>query len=951
MARLLLNLLGQLKISVDDEIATAFESDKVRALLVYLAMEADRPHRRGALAGLFWPERPERAALNNLRGALSNLRGAIHDRAASPEFILSTRQTIQFNSESDHWVDAAKFATLSHAEVGTSPSTQSLEEALSLYQGPFLQGFSVKDSIAFEEWVVFKREALGRQVSKAYQSLVTHYEHSGDFERALDHAWRWIELDSLDENAHRHLMRLLAASGQRANALDHYTSLSHILAEELEVEPSEETQRLHQSLLDEEQAFAFSIKPQSEQVAPAPSQLPIQMTPFVGRDGELKQIRKLLENPACRLITLAGPGGIGKTRLALQAAQELTSLFADGVFFVPLESLTSADFLASATATALKFAFYGPENQTTQLLNYLRGKEALLVLDNFEHILEGVDFLTDILEQSPRMKLMVTSRERLNLQGEWILEIGPMDFPDEGIVEGLEEYDALQLFFQCAYRVLPDFSFTKTELLDVVRICRLMQGMPLGIELSAAWLRTLSADQIVEEIEGGLEFLSSSLRDVPERHRSIWAVFDHSWRRLSEDEQSVFRKLSVFRGGFERESASHVAGASLAVLSALVNKSLIKRNDTGRYEIHTLLQQYGRKHRIDAGEYESVRNRHRDYYLSLAEEVSGQMREHLWGTVEAEVMERLEAEGDNLRIALQWAIDRGEAEEGVRLAAALSWYWYIRAEFSEGRRWLEQTLQLEDGGSPENRARAMTSLAEMATMQRDHPRDVELGQEALQACYDGGYLRQAGWVLYHLGLSAMQQSEFDEAAELCARSFATFTEIGYEVGMASLQVYQGIVACYQGEYERAAELIEEGLPLLREVGDQIAVVRGLYGLGLVAYREQDTELATSRFEEGLLIASEISARLEVAQCLEGLAMVACAKGRFQPSCILLGFSEQLRGALGTPLSTAEEIDYERCLSEIRAELSDDQFSDAWDQGQKMSLEDAAAYALGGDTPS
>ena len=314
-------------------------------------------------------------------------------------------------------------------------------------------------------------------------------------------------------------------------------------------------------------------------------------------------------------------------------------------------------------------------------------------------------------------------------------------------------------------------------------------------------------------------------------------------------------------------------------------------------------------------------------------------------------MERLEAEGDNLRIALQWAIDRGEAEEGIRLAVALSWYWYVRAEFSEGRRWLEQTLQLEDGGSPEIRARALTNLAGMATMQRDHPRDVELGQEALQACYDVGYLREAGWTLYQLGFSAMQQSEFEEAAELCARSFATFTEIGYEVGMASLQVYQGIVACYQGEYERAAELIEEGLPLLREVGDQIAVVRGLYGLGLVAYREQDTELATSRFEEGLLIASEISARLEVAQCLEGLAMVACAKGRFQPSCILLGFSEQLRGALGTPLSTAEEIDYERCLSEIRAELSDDQFSDAWDQGQKMSLEDAAAYALGGDTPS
>jgi tetratricopeptide (TPR) repeat protein len=478
-----------------------------------------------------------------------------------------------------------------------------------------------------------------------------------------------------------------------------------------------------------------------------------------------------------------------------------------------------------------------------------------------------------------------------------------------------------------------------------------MQGMPLGIELSAAWLRTLSADQIVEEIEGGLEFLSSSLRDVPERHRSISAVFDHSWKLLSEDEQSVFRKLSVFRGGFDREAAANVAGASLPVLSALVDKSLVKRNEAGRYEIHTLLQQYGRKHRIDAGEYESIRNRHRDWYLSLAEEVSGQKREHLWGTVDTELVERLVAEGDNLRIALRWSIDRGEADKGLRLAVALSWYWYVRAEFSEGRHWLEQTLKLKGGGSPDIRVQAMQTIAGLATSQRDHPRDVELGQEALQASYDGGYLRQAGWSLYQLGLAAMQQSDFEEAAGLCAQSFNTFAEIGYEAGMASLRVYQGIVAFYQGEYERAAELIEEGLPLLREVGDQIAVVRGLHGLGLVAHRQQDTELATSRLEEGLLLASEVSARLEVAQCLEGLAMVACAKGRFQSSSILLGFSEELRNVLGTPLSTAEVVDYERCLSEIQAGLSDDQFSDAWDQGQKMSQEDVAAYALGEDTPS
>jgi predicted ATPase/DNA-binding SARP family transcriptional activator len=942
MARLSIHLLGQLQISMDGEVVTGFESDKVRALLVYLAVEAGRLHRREALAELLWPERPEGSALNNLRGALSNLRKAIQDRDASPPFILATRQTIQFNPESDHWLDVSGLAVLGE---GAPLSAQALEEAVSLYRGPFLEGFTVRDSAAFEEWASLKREQIGRQIAWACQQLVEQYEQAGATERALGHAWRWAELEPLDELAHRQLMRLLAASGQRPAALAQYETVGRILADELDVQPSEETQALYQALLDGELAGPAPPAPQSQRPASPPVELPVQATPFIGRQRELAQIASLLEDPACRLLTLTGPGGVGKTRLALQAARDAAAAaapaYADGVFFIPLAPLTSAEFLASTIAAALKFAFYGPDDPHVQLLNHLRKREALLVLDGFEHLLEGVGLVVDLLEHAPRLRLVVTSRERLNLQGEWTVEVGGMAFPGDGADQEIEGYDAVQLFLGCARRVRPDFTLTEVEMPLVVRICQLMLGMPLGIELSATWLRTLSTEQIAGEIESGLEFLSSSLRDVPERHRSLWAAFDHSWKLLAEEEQSVFRKLSVFRGGFDREAAGQIAGASLPVLSALVDKSLVRRSDSGRYEIHELLRQYAMSQLREAGEDEPTHRRHRGWFLGLAERLAPD----LWGAAETELLDRMRLERDNYRLALQRSMTWGDAEEALRLAVALVWYWYLRADFSEGRRWLERALEVGKDASPELRALALARAANFAVTQRDSRRGVAVAEEALLLCYETGNLREAGWALYHLGFAAMQQGDFERAAGWYAESADLFRQIGYEEGVTSLLVYQGIVACYQRNYERAAALLNEGLPGLRDLGDVMAVARGLHGLGLTALRQGDFERATIHFEEGLLAAEGIGARLELAQFLEGMAAVLCLQGDYLRSCTLLGASEQLRHTISTPLSTAEQADYERCLSTVRANLGGEAFADLWAKGQAMTLEEAIAYAL------
>ena len=334
-----------------------------------------------------------------------------------------------------------------------------------------------------------------------------------------------------------------------------------------------------------------SIKEKAAEV-PISHNLPIQSTPFLGREEELAELTKLLENPTCRLITLVGPGGIGKTRLSIHIASQKINAFPDGVYFIPLASAISIDFLISTIADALNFTFYGSKEPKVQLFNHLSEKKMLLLMDNFEHLLAGADLIADMIEVSPQTKVLVTSRERLNLKGEWLLEVKGMSCPKNDKADQLENYSAVQLFLQTAQRTNSAFTLSDEDKPYLIRICQLIKGMPLGIELAAAWVRMLSCREIVKEIERNIDFLATSFRDIPERHRSLRAVFEHSWNLLSEPERNVFKKISIFRGGFDREGAHKVSGASLPILSTLVDKSLLYRKPSERYEIHELLRQY-----------------------------------------------------------------------------------------------------------------------------------------------------------------------------------------------------------------------------------------------------------------------------------------------------------------------------------------------------------------------
>jgi predicted ATPase len=401
---------------------------------------------------------------------------------------------------------------------------------------------------------------------------------------------------------------------------------------------------------------------------------PPQPTSFVGRDTELKQIRQLLSDSGCRLLTLFGPGGIGKTRLALETARILFDgagvgghgrvplpMFADAICFAPLQSLTSPDFITSALAEALRLPFSGSDNAIEQLLTFFSDKSLLLVLDNCEHLLDGIGIVSDILHYAPGVKFLATSRERLNLREEWVYEVHGLAFPASEFETHIVDYDAVRLFVHHARRTHAGFTLTHSHKPAVTRICRMVDGMPLGIELASAWVRALSCDQIADEIARSLDILETPSRNVEPRHRNLRAAFEPTWNRLSEDERSVFRKVSVFRGGFSREAAEYVAGASLRALSSLVDKALLRVNANGRYDLHELLRQYGQERlNQSSDEREAVLDLHSAYYLDFMRRCEDMLA---FQGRQKEAMQGIEQELSNVRVAWQRAVVQGQFEE------------------------------------------------------------------------------------------------------------------------------------------------------------------------------------------------------------------------------------------------------------------------------------------------
>ena len=932
-----IRLLGQFEVRQDGA-PIEIPSRPAQALLAYLVLSPGIAHRRERLAGLLWPEASEANARSYLRKALWHVRKALE--AGGRHFLLADDISIAFDANSRYWLDVSALEHMGGTTEGASPSVDELIGYLSVYQGELLPGF-------YDEWASLERERLRAAFERRMTLLLDRLIQEQRWTEVLEWGERWIALGHIPEPAYRALMVAHASLGDISSTAAVFRRCAEALRTELSVEPAEETRTLYERLVTQGalQRPPTPAMPR-EGAHQVPNNLPTQPTPFIGREQELAAIAAHLEDTACRLLTLIGPGGIGKTRLALEAAAHQLHIgaFPHGVLFVSLAPISSAEFLVSVVSGALRFAFYGPQDPRVQLLNYLGDRQMLLVMDNFEHVLEGAGFLAECLTSAPGVKFLVTSRERLNLLGEWLFEVEGMSVPERGQTEGTEDYSVVQLFLQSARRVWAGFTLSETEKPHVVRICQLVGGMPLGIELAAAHVRTLACREIAVEIEHSLSFLAASFRDAPERRRSLRATFDHSWKFLSEEERRAFRNLSVFRGGFGREAAEQATGASLLLLSALMDKSLLRRNAQGRYDMHELVRQYALDKLSEAGETETLRRRHRDWYLEFAERAAPA---GLWGSVNVAVLNQFETERDNLRAALEWSMQHGEAEEGLRLTRALVWFWYVRSDFAEGQQWLERALTLSMGASAAIRADVMHRAGVMALQQGDYERAVPLLKAALELFLELGD-PEAEWAILDLGLIAFYQGDHEQAATLMQESLDLFQAGGHGEHSASARIYLGLVAYYRGDYEQASALLQASLPTLREIDDGVGIARALHGLGMVTRRQGDYARAQALFAEGLTTARERGARLEIVQCLEGLAGAAYAQRQLRRAARLFGAAGTLRRTIGAALSPGARVDYERDVAAVRAQLDEKTFAMEWAEGQALTMEQAMEYALSGE---
>ena len=638
--------------------------------------------------------------------------------------------------------------------------------------------------------------------------------------------------------------------------------LAELLAKALEITPEDhqafikvargETnlERLDLPSMDSSLPSLSSLQPTS-----VSNHIPLQSTPLLGRDSELAAMERLFNDSRCRLLTLTGMGGIGKTRLAIEFATRQKAVFPAGVFYVPLAPLISAEAIVPAMADVFGFVFSGPNDPKDQLIKFIAEQlkqSILLVLDNLEHLLvqtfEGekqgaVELVSEFLQRIPNVKILATSRERLNLQGEWNYELHGLAVPPLEFSGVLEDYSAAALFLQSASRAKAGFELTESEKPALIQICQLLDGTPLAIELAAAWISMLSCQEISRELISNIDFMTTSMRDIPERHRSLRATFDHSWILLSDHEKDVLSRLSVFRGGFDRNAAEKVACATLPLLASLISKSLVRRTQERRYDLHEVIRQFASS-RLDENETRCLETcaLHSEYYLDLASKYEKKLK----SSSQQAAMYDLTAEFDNMRIAWNWGIKHSNFETIGRAVRSFGWFFEVSGLIRDGIEQLELLVQTLHGKT------------------RDDQMDKALGI-----------------ALLHQGLLYFRIGQFESAQELYNKSIHILRSVNEQVALADALIFSGTLMHLNGNYLEAKALIEEGLSYAQAANDPWFTAYGIYNLGHVDSLMGEYQMGYEQMQEGLKMWREIGDPHSISLGLNFLVNTQIQLGRYE----------------------------------------------------------------------
>lgn len=950
--KLKLTLLGQASIEKGKNRVENLPSRAAEALFIYLA-RSQKPVSREKLAEFLWADRSPAQALTNLRTVLTALKRELGDH------LDIARDTLSFIG-GNYWVDVDEFERqlkgmgfLSQPRpLESDADVSALQTALDLYQGDFLEGFHLRDGQGFEEWATLERERLKQLAREGFRALTLHYLETGRHTDALNFVGSWMRLDPYDEEACRAQMWAFLRSGQRSAAIQCYQTLKEKLGQDLGVAPSSATT----DQFSQFQALDY----------PPAINLPTFSAGFIGRQAEMTELAQLLTASATRLVTITAPGGMGKTRLAVEAARAITARapaqFLHGVYFVPLAATDAVEDIPMRIAETIGFSFHGSEPLQNQLIEYLKERETLLLLDNFEQLFDesqgAMTLLVNLLRGAPQLRLLVTSRERLNLYEEIVFDIGGLETPQDD-AENVEDFSAAALFVQSARRLRRDFSVSLDERGHVARICQLVNGMPLAIELASAWMRAYTCQQIAEQIAQDLDFLASPYQDVSAGHRSLRAVFERSWSLLSPQEQTAFARLSVFRGGFTPEAVRAVLagdaesnlpedGSAELLLADLADKSLLQRGMDGRWDIHPMLLQYAAEKLSASADHEAVSTSHALYYLDFLTAL---------GDGESpEQRAAIRPERDNIRRAWERAAALGMAERIEATAGILHSFFSAQSWFQEGielfgdilalfenenatetrgmvcdllgrkARMHTQIGQLEAARAdvqkalahldhmddPARRSRVLDSLAITNYYAGEYLRAAELAGESLRLSEETNNLDGVAFALNFLGSCAKAQGEYEQCREYFERAVKTYEQMQDEIGAAMVLNNLGNLLQAQGDFSAAEEYYLRSSAIFKAQDHLHGAATTLSNAGKLAGKRGEYDLAKRLFTESLEMKRAINDQRGEAVTLAGLGDLN----------LLLNAYEESRGQLLQALKLAQQANDAQLMLDILTAIAD-----------------------------